>query len=352
MVNATGGLFAMFWLNPETSFKLEQQFWRLAGLWPGAAKRRLWLSQPVAKASARKQFLAVCIMVRNEGPYIAEWIEFHLMMGVNHFYIYDNGSNDGTVELLSSYVDDGLVTIVNWADFLKGWEGVAGTNGRTQKLAMLHCVANFGHRAEWMAFIDADEFLFPTAAGSVAEVLHEYEDIDSLSIYWHMFGTSGHGRKPSGLVTENYTQRLRQPRASCKHLSRVKTIVRPSAVRGVHNTHVFILRHGYPESWTEHRHKIGHADHRLATRSTDVLRINHYYSKSLAEYRERRSVPSLGYRSDFRGDDQLLRLIESDTVEDIAIQRFVPALRSRLNGGSQDGNIVSMIGPRHIGREL
>lgn len=290
-------------------------------------------------------------MVRNEAPYMAEWIEFHRMMGVNHFFIYDNGSNDGTVELLSSYVDDGLVTLVNWADFLKGWEGVAGTNGRTQKLAMLHCIANFGHLVEWMAFIDADEFLFPTTAGSVAEVLREYEDIDSLSVYWHMFGTSGHVRKPAGLVTENYTQRLRQPRASCKHLSRVKTIVRPSAVRGVHNTHVFILRHGYPESWTEHRQRIGHADHRLATRSTDVLRINHYYSKSLAEYRERRSVPSVGHRSDFRGDDQLLKLIESDAVGDITIQRFVPALRSRLGDGSQDGNVVSMIGPKNMSQE-
>lgn len=342
----------MFSLKPETLFKLEQQFWRLAGLWPGAAKRRLWLSQPVAKGGATKHFLAVCIMVRNEGPYIEEWIEFHRMMGVDHFFIYDNGSNDGTVELLSSYVDEGLVTLVEWADFLNGWEGVAGTNGRTQKLAMLHCVANFGHLAEWMAFIDADEFLFPTNAGSVVEVLREYEDLDSLSVYWHMFGTSGHARKPSGLVTENFTQRLRQPSQSSKHLSRVKTIVRPSAVCGVHNTHVFMLRNGYPESWTEHRQEIGHADHRLATRSTDVLRINHYYSKSLAEYRERRAVPSLGHRSDFRGNDQLLRLIENDTVEDITVQRFVPALRSRLSAGSQDGNVVPMIGSRNIGREL
>lgn len=341
----------MFSIKPETLFKLEQQSWRLAGVWPGAAKRRLWLSRPVAATESTKHYLAVFAIVRNEGPYLKEWIEFHRMMGVSQFFIYDNGSNDGTVDLLSPYVNEGLITLVNWADFLKGWEGVAGTSGRTQKLAMLHCLANFGHLAEWMAFFDADEFLFPTAAGSLAEVLHEYEDLDSLSVYWHMFGTSGHTRKPPGLVTENYTQRLRKPQASCKHLSRVKTIVRPSAVRGVHNSHVFILTHGYPESWTEHRQRIGHADHRLATRSTDVLRINHYYSKSLAEYRERRSVPLLGQRSDFRGDDQLLRFIESDTVEDISIQRFVPALRNRLSAGSGDGNIVQMSGPRFSARE-
>ncbi|WP_337660200.1 glycosyltransferase family 92 protein [Anderseniella sp. Alg231-50] len=341
----------MFSIKPETLFKLEQRCWQLAGMWRAAAKRRLWLPQPVAQPGSAEHYLCVFAIVRNESPYIGEWIEFHRMMGVSHFFIYDNGSNDGTAEQLSPYVKEGLVTVVNWADFLKGWEGVAGSKGRSQKLAMLHCIANFGHLAEWMAFIDADEFLFPTSAGSLTEVLHDYEDLDSLSVYWHMFGTSGHARKPPGLVTENYTQRLRKPKASCKHLSRVKTIVRPSAVRGVHNSHVFILRHGYPESWTEQREKIGHADHRLAARSTDVLRINHYYSKSLAEYRERRSVPLLGQRSDFRGDDQLLRHIESDTVGDISIQRFVPALRSRLSAESADGNVVQMIGPKRAGRD-
>jgi len=338
-------------LQLESLFKLEQKFWRLFRFWPGSPRRRLWLSRPVAETGSNKHFLAICIMVRDEGPYISEWIEFHRMMGVSHFFIYNNGSTDGTAELLSAYEGEGLVTLVSWADFLQGWEGVAGTSGRTQKLAMLHCLANFGHLAEWMAFIDADEFLFPSVAGSVADVLHEYEDLDSLSVYWHMFGTSGHVRKPSGLVIENYTHRLRKPTHSCKHLSRVKTIVRPCAVRGVHNTHVFILRNGYPESWTEHRQKIGHADHRLATRSTDVLRINHYYSKSLAEYRERRSVPSIGHRTDFRGDDQLLRLIESDTVEDITIQRFVPGLRGRMNVGPEDGKVIQMIGPRNMGHQ-
>lgn len=343
----------MFQIKPEAVFKLEQLLWKLAGLWPGSARRRLWLPHPVVEVRPAKHFLTIFVIVRNEARYIDEWIEFHRMMGVSHFFIYDNGSSDDTVDRLASYVDSGLVTVVRWADFLKGWEGVAGTGGRIQKLAMLHCLTNFGHLTEWMAFIDTDEFLFPAADNCLTDVLREYEDLDSLSVYWHMFGTAGHARKPPGLVTENYTRRLRQPMASSKHLSRVKTIVRPSAVRGVHNSHVFILRNQCPESWTEQRRVIGHADHRLATRSTDVLRINHYYSKSLEEYRARRGVPLLGERRDFRGNDELLKLIESDTVEDIAIQRFVPALRNRLNRGKDaaDGNVVPMMAPRITARK-
>ena len=81
-VNAVGGAVAMFSVNPETVFKLEQQSWRLAGLWPGAAKRRLWLSQPVTQTDSTQHYLAIFAIVRNEGAYLNEWVEFHRMMGV------------------------------------------------------------------------------------------------------------------------------------------------------------------------------------------------------------------------------------------------------------------------------
>jgi len=38
--------------------------------------------------------LAVCALVQNEAPYIAEWIAYHRLIGFEHFFIYDNHSND------------------------------------------------------------------------------------------------------------------------------------------------------------------------------------------------------------------------------------------------------------------
>ena len=140
----------MFQIKPEAVFKLEQLLWKLVGWWPGSARRRLWLPHPVVEVRPAKHFLTIFVIVRNEAPYIDEWIEFHRMMGVSHFFIYDNGSSDDTVDRLSSYVDAGLVTVVRWADFLKGWEGVAGTGGRIQKLghAALPCQFWPSHRVD------------------------------------------------------------------------------------------------------------------------------------------------------------------------------------------------------------
>jgi hypothetical protein len=309
---------------------IDGALWRLAGLWPGSAKRRLWLPETFQIASAPKFKLVISVMVRNEEPYLDEWLEFHRMMGVEHFYIYDNGSSDGTVAKLrqSSHAD--RITLIDWANFLFGWEGVAGPLGRMQRLAMLHSIANYGHLTEWMAFVDADEFLFPAKTGTLLDILDEYDDLESLSVYWNMFGTSNHLAKPDGLVTENFTRRSRRRAGPHKNLCRVKTIVRPRAVRGVHNTHTLILQNGYPESWTEKRVHIGFADHRPQHFSDEIVRINHYYSKSKLEYYKRRGAPKEGARRDFRSNDGLLNYIDQDTVEDLTIQRFVPELKRRL----------------------
>jgi len=330
------------WIDKSPlAFKLEQFAWQITGFWPDTARRRLWLSNPVEPSRNPEHYLAIFCIVRNEDPYIEEWLEFHRMMGVTHFFIYDNGSTDRTGDILSQYQAEGIATVVPWDNFILGWEGVAGATGRMQRLAMLHCLANFGHQAEWIAFIDMDEFLFPVATRSLTELLRSYEDLRSLSVYWTMFGTSGYTRKPEGLVTEKFIQRLRAPHGGSKNLSRVKTIVRPQYVMGVHNSHTFILKEGYPLSWNEHRKPIGFADHRLTNYSNDVIRINHYFSKSLSEFRARQKIPVDRPRQDFRGNDQLLNHIEQDTIEDVTIQRFVPELRRQLEQRKLDNSVAS-----------
>lgn len=56
--------------------------------------------------------LAVVTIAKNEAPYIKEWLDYHLLAGVNHFYIYDNDSSDNQKEVLQPYVDAGIVTYI------------------------------------------------------------------------------------------------------------------------------------------------------------------------------------------------------------------------------------------------
>lgn len=50
---------------------------------------------------------------------LVEWIEFHLLIGVQHFFIYDTAqqvpSATSLTQLLGDYIQDGLVTVVTWS---------------------------------------------------------------------------------------------------------------------------------------------------------------------------------------------------------------------------------------------
>ena len=52
-----------------------------------------------------KPYLAMCTMYRDHAAYLAEWIEFHRLVGAERFFLYDNGSTDNHREVLAPYVD-------------------------------------------------------------------------------------------------------------------------------------------------------------------------------------------------------------------------------------------------------
>jgi hypothetical protein len=57
--------------------------------------------------------VAALAIFRSEAPYLPEWIEYHRLLGVEHFYLL---SNDGLEDAVSSavlarYIADGIVTL-------------------------------------------------------------------------------------------------------------------------------------------------------------------------------------------------------------------------------------------------
>src|SRR5271165_4385432 len=58
--------------------------------------------------------LAICAIFQNEAPYLKEWIEFHKLVGVQHFYLYNNLSTDDYITVLAPYIDTKEVDLVDW----------------------------------------------------------------------------------------------------------------------------------------------------------------------------------------------------------------------------------------------
>lgn len=53
--------------------------------------------------------LAIVAIIKNEGQYIEEWLRYHIVAGVQKFFLYDNDSSDNTREILEKYIRAGYV---------------------------------------------------------------------------------------------------------------------------------------------------------------------------------------------------------------------------------------------------
>jgi hypothetical protein len=250
-----------------------------------------------------KGYLSVCAIYKNEARYLAEWLEFHLLAGVEHFFLYDNNSTDDHRDVLAPYMRAGLVTITDWPAF------------PAQVDAYNHCLEANRHDWRWMAFIDLDEFLFSPRMVPVPEVLRHHERLPGVGALWVIFGTSGYKTPPPGLVLENYTWRRIWPRRPREW----KSIVDPRRTERALGAHMF--RYTDPEMR-------GPAP-KFA--SLEDLRLNHYIMKSEQELKMKLEQPQLVTGKKGRGwrFEALLRT-DPGCVEE-TILRYVPALREALD---------------------
>ena len=207
-------------------------------------------------------YLAVCAIYRDEAPFLREWIEFHRLVGVDRFFLYDNGSVDDGRSVLAPYEDEGLVVRQEWLRF-PGWRS-----------AYSDCLSEYGAGARWLAFIDIDEFLFTPTGSSLPKVLAEYEAWPGIGVNRATYGTSGHKTRPPGLVIENYVRRMSEA-----HPASVKTIVDPARTGRMVNPHRFEHTDGIAVD------EQGNEVDGMFTKSFtfDRLRINHYWTKSEEE---------------------------------------------------------------------
>jgi hypothetical protein len=224
---------------------------------------------------AGRAYLAVCTIYRDAADYLAEWIEFHRLAGVERFVLYDNGSTDHHLEVLAPYLEDGITIRHEWpGPFL-------GHNGRPGALftAFEHCVGAHRGDARWVAFLDIDEFLFSPTGAALPEVLRDYDSLPGVVVSRAEFGSSGHVAKPDGLVIESYTERK-----ALKPDDRVsyKSIVEPSQVIRCLSAHSFQYRDRLP---VDEEMRVVDPLKRMTRKPAAWarLRIHHYFSRSEEE---------------------------------------------------------------------
>ena len=314
----------------------------------GAAGLRR-LAWPALRAIAARRTperparLAIAAIVRNEGPYLLEWIAWHRCLGIRDFFIADNNSDDGATGLLAALQAAGAIVHLPFP----GTPGVA-----PQIPAYRMIVARYASTAEWIAFIDADEFLCPTdpaglsAAGRFAP--GSSSDIDgsllrwlgalpgavgAVALNWANYGASGQETPGGGLVVERFTRR--GPQAMPENVF-IKGIVRMRHWRGPLST-----PHGFDIApWAFYIDTSGDlVDRREPVRGSrdravwGRFRLNHYAIKSRAEFthkklkRGRAATLTKPPR-----DDDYFRRYDRNDIEDAVPPAFLARVRAEMEG--------------------
>lgn len=161
--------------------------------------------------------IAAC--ARWETPYALEWLSYHRALGFDHVYLYCNDDDPAELyEAVLPYIlgPDPFVTFRHWP-----------AQGEHRNM-MLHFLAHDRDSAEWISFLDLDEFLRLPAGVTLPDFMREFaETTDSLLFNWVFFGPNGHKTHPGTPVLSTYTRREAHLHPFTKYLARSAAFTAP-----------------------------------------------------------------------------------------------------------------------------
>lgn len=127
----------------------------------------------------KKYTVAVCAIFKNESVFLKEWLEYHLLIGVEHFYLYNNFSEDNYQDILAPYIEKGQVTLTEWPVQFG------------QLPAYKDCFQKAKDETRWIAYIDLDEFICLRREQNIRNWIQKYDKYLAVYVNWKQFGTSG-----------------------------------------------------------------------------------------------------------------------------------------------------------------
>ncbi|KAF9611961.1 hypothetical protein IFM89_037213 [Coptis chinensis] len=217
-----------------------------------------------------KSLICACTMVYNVAKFLKEWVVYHSNIGVEKFFLYDNGSDDELEKVVNEVLERGYrVETILWP-----WT-------KTQEAGFSHCATYANDTCTWMMYIDVDEFIFSpkwlSAPHPSSHMLTSFlpkkrpnahvsilPQIGQVMIMCYEFGPSNQRVHPVKGVMQGYTCRTRIEQ-------RHKSIVLLDAidVSLLNVIHHFELENGY----------------RVKKLSSEEGVVNHYKYQAWSEFK-------------------------------------------------------------------
>lgn len=303
--------------------------------------------------------LLTCI--RNEGPFLLEFVAHHLVLGFDRIFIAANDCDDGSARLLRAMQAAGHVRF-------RPHRVAPGKVPQTEGYARLRESFDVD-AADWLMMLDADEFLNVHAGDHSLRALLAAapEGTDVIALNAMTFGPGGHGRWRPGPVTAMFQDRLP---ADHKANGALKTLSRnPGHYAAIHNhspvryrgpkTRLTVMRgdgtlreiDAAGPLWkalrhvprAEIRHQLAQYNH-YATKTPDAYRLRQMRGRGAAPKGEPNLRHDAAYFADRAGGQ----------VHDNSILRYAEAVAAKMAGMLADPEIRRWHehAERHFARRL
>lgn len=267
--------------------------------------------------------VSVCAIFKNEAPYLREWIEFNHIVGVEHFYLYNNNSDDDYYNILKPYIDSGLVTLNQWP------------RNQAQMECYEDCIKKYRATSNWLGFIDIDEFIVPKSKNTIYEILKPFETKrGSVKVYWKMFGTGGMLKRDlDTLVTESFTVCWPKYYSVGKCFYNTSFDFNPGSKKNIGLHHEFWTSHNgkemppvnvFDKVCTGKVNPVGKSEH--------SIQINHYFSKSYDEYLQKCAKGDVFFEMNPHDEEYFYLHEMENTSVDYSAYKYLAKLKLALDG--------------------
>lgn len=269
----------------------------------------------------KKYNVSICAIFKNEAPYLKEWIEFNHIVGIDHFYLYNNNSNDDYLSVLRPYVESGLVTLIDWP------------HSQRQVECYQACIAEFALETKWLGFIDIDEFIVPKITDCIYDFLRPFEKkAGAVNIYWRLFGTSGRmNRNLAGLVCEDFT--VCWP----KYCDIGKCFYNTAFGFDGKSEKAKCLHHWF---WANYKgkdippvnifNKICIGNRNIAKNDDFPIQINHYFTKSYVEYAMKKTKGDVYFKTNPHDEAYFYEHEMKCTYTDYSAYKYLVKLKKKM----------------------
>ena len=228
-----------------------------------------------------------CILtvIKNEQDYLDEWIKYHLNLGIDHIFIFEDIDSDSHKDITDKYGDkvslNNISTVLDKEDFCKAKELKITKKWNAQHLYFRNAIFYIKkiNKYNWCFVIDNDEFITLSDSNTLTDVLQLYKNYDAFLMQWKCYGANGYINKPKyqnkGLI-ETYLKEI-----SGKLPDRLDSLVKTCYNLKTYNNSFFYNQH-HPNNSCNWCNTNFEKD--MYTPIYTNIYIRHYITKSWEEY--------------------------------------------------------------------